>query len=99
MNHSANTILGRLFRQSPQDRSISSDSLQPLTPYAKLVLYILHYRKADGLPDGIPTRNYYKEFGISYHLVKKAIESLTEQKIITTYHAHGTSEVLVPRFN
>lgn len=98
MDHSANTILGRLFRQSPQDRSISSDSLRPLTPYAKLVLYILHYRKADGLPDGIPTRNYYKEFGISYHLVKQAIESLTEHKIITTYHAHGTSEVLVKCF-
>lgn len=98
MDQIANTILDRLFRQSPHDRSISSDSHRPLTSYARLVLYILHYRKADGLPDGIPTRNYYKEFGISYHLVKKSIESLTEQKIITTYHAHGTSEVLVKCF-
>ncbi len=94
MDQSANTILDRLFHQNPQDRTISSDSQRPLTSYARLVLYILHYRKADG----IPTKNYYNEFGISYHLVKQAIESLTERKIITTYHANGTSEVLVKCF-
>ena len=103
MDQSANTILDRLFRQPPRDRSISSDSLRPLTSYAKLVLYILHYRKADGLPDGIPTRNYYKEFGISYHLVKQAIESLTERKICSVNYLgrfsgnyHGR---LIPIFN
>jgi hypothetical protein len=95
IDQNADTILGRVFRQIEEERTISGDSVRPLKSYARLVLYILHYRKADGLPDGIPTKNYYEEFGISYHLVKQAIESLTENKIITTYHAHGTSEVLV----
>jgi len=92
------TILDRIFHPSSGKRTIPDDSVRPLTSYARLVLYILHYRKAAGFPDGIPTKNYYNEFGISYHLVKQAIESLTEHKIITTYHAHGTSEVLVKCF-
>ncbi|WP_290570432.1 hypothetical protein, partial [Idiomarina sp.] len=63
------------------------------------MLYILHYRKADG----IPTKNYYNEFGISYHLVKQAIESLTERKICSVNYLgrfsgnyHGR---LIPIFN
>lgn len=98
MNQNKESILDLIFGHLSEEAIVSVNDVRSLNSYARLVLYVLQYRKADGFPDGIPTKKYHEEFGISYHLVKQAINSLTKQKIITVYYSPGQPSVLVKNF-